>query len=171
MQYVETPMTSLLLIKSAAHSDRSGFAFVGMVLIVLCFAIGSSMVIDMLVAPASTLQTRRTQDRAAELREALRRFYLSHGGSAGVYPATLDALVADDAVACTLANNPAVAATYLTLQGWCGPYIDREFVEDAAAFKTDGWGTGFSFVQVTGVLTSCGPDRSCGTGDDIVFNP
>lgn len=120
---------------------------------------------------ALTRQNRDTAQKAAVLRGAIQSYQFSHGGVSGSYPGNLDALAVDDSTgACTMDNTP-TSTTYLLLQGWCGPYADRVFSQNSNDFKTDGWGTSFSFNSGTGVLTSYGPDKASGGGDDLVFNP
>ena len=172
-RFVEMQMISLLRFKSAPpfYLPSRGFGFLGMVMIILFSTIGGALLITMMQSALSTSKNGNTIQKKDQIREAVNRYFTSHGGTAGVYPAALDDLVTDDTVPCVIQNNPAIPATYLTLQGWCGPYIDRIFAENLNDFKTDGWGSSFLFTTATGVLTSCGPDKTCLTGDDLVFNP
>jgi hypothetical protein len=36
--------------------------------------------------------------------------------------------------------------------------------------EMDGWGTTFSWTSATGVLRSCGSNRTCGDSDDITYS-
>jgi hypothetical protein len=112
-----------------------------------------------------------TTTRVAALRVAITAYQKSHGGVAGPLPPSLSSLVTTDGTACAAINDPLQIATYLTLQGWCGPYIDGTFVQTSPDFQNDGWQQPFLFSSITGVITSCGPDQICGTGDDVVFTP
>ncbi len=48
--------------------------------------------------------------------------------------------------------------------GWDGPYIEEGLLEDA-------WGTAYQYDDSgDGTITSWGPDKSAGGGDDIVIN-
>ncbi len=123
-----------------------------------------------------TAQSRETTEKALALRTALQAYKLSHGGkTVGTYPADFNHLLTNlGEPACDVDNNPADVDTYLTLQGWCGPYVDQVFQNLPNDFKTDGWGTLFLFDQPSGNLTSCGPDRICGgagAADDLLFVP
>ena len=119
------------------------------------------------IDPSSmTRQNKETSDKAAALKSAIAASATNH---AGVRPAALKFLVVTDGAPCAMDNNPADGALYLTLQGWCGPYIDLRFKENPNDFQTDGWGVLFQYDSGTGFLTSCGPNRKCGDGDDLVF--
>ena len=109
-------------------------------------------------------------NKAAVLRAAINAYVLNHGGASGTNPPTLSSLVTTDGVACTT-DNTAAHSTYLTLQGWCGPYIDQIFTQALNDYETDGWGTLFQYNNSTAVIKSCGPNRTCGDSDDISFSP
>jgi competence protein ComGC len=150
--------------------NQDGFGLLAMVFLILTISI--SVITFMTVINPSTLTRKNvdTTNKAAILRSAVQSYRFSHGGASGTIPPTLDSLVTTDAVPCVMDNTPA-SSTYLYLQGWCGPYVDRVFVENSADFKKDGWGTLFSFNAGTSVITSCGPNLSCGDGDDLVYSP
>jgi hypothetical protein len=150
--------------------DQRGFGFIGMMLLLLVTTIGAGVIFTLTVPTASVHAMKTTTDRAASLHTSIANYRLSHGGSTGTFPTTLASLITTDGTAC-LANNTPASSLFHTLQGWCGPYIDIVYVQAATAYQTDGWGTAFSFNSTTGVLTSCGPDRVCGDGDDLAFNP
>jgi hypothetical protein len=121
-----------------------------------------------LVAPAlMTRNGRITVNRMDAIRSAVTTYKSHHGGT--TRPSVLAHLVTTDGgAACAIDNNTA-SATYKSLQGWCGPYLDVVFQEFATEYKTDGWGTEFRWVQATGALTSCGSNRTCGDSDDIAY--
>lgn len=158
--------------KKPAKKNRrdAGFGFLGMAVLVMLMTLGASIVYTLTTPTNSAIFNRQTQIKAVKLRSAITAYKMSHGGTAGTNPTTLAALVTDDAVACAMNNTPA-SVMYLTLQGWCGPYLDRENTNNLTDYQTDGWGTAFSYNNGTNVLTSCGVDRTCSTGDDLTFNP
>ena len=47
--------------------------------------------------------------------------------------------------------------------GWRGPYIDSS----VDGWDEDAWGTAYDYNSGARTITSCGPDLSCGNGDDI----
>jgi type II secretory pathway pseudopilin PulG len=151
--------------------DESGFGFIGMVFIVLLLAVSAITIALSVGSTLGAAQNRATDRRAKVLDWAIARYRTNHGGTAGTRPATLDALVVDESLPCAIDNDATHPSTYLTLQGWCGPYVDRYLTNAPQEFKTDGWGTAFLYAAGTGVLTSCGPDRNCGNGDDVVITP
>ena len=101
--------------------------------------------------------------RMEVLREGILRY---KSNNAGALPATLDVLVVPQSPACTADNN-STSATFQSLKGWCGPYVDQTVQQAVDEFKQDGWGTFIEYTPTT--LKSCGPDRVCGNGDDIVL--
>lgn len=139
-----------------------------MVLILLLLVLGGVALVTVVKPNFSTANLRTTNERVAELRVAIDAYKINHGGTTP--PPTLAALVTDDGVVCDLDNAPA-SATYLTLQGWCGPYIDQLFTNFPLQYQSDGWGKALSYNAATQVLLSCGPDLTCGNSDDITFAP
>ena len=162
------------LLRSKPTLDRvvgkDGFGLLSIVFMILTLSIGVITVMTVINPSALTRQNRDTAEKARILRAAIQSYNFSHGGIAGTNPPTLDDLVNTDHVACTMDNTP-THVTYLFLQGWCGPYVDQVFLQNLADFKTDGWGTTFGYNSGTAVITSCGPDRSCGGADDVTFSP
>ena len=134
----------------------------------LILAISLSAVMALSLAPPSILVERTvlTRDRLAGLKSAILKYYDDHGG---FYPVLLDLLTIDEGIPCEIDNDTG-SPTYQKLQGWCGPYLDPVFEEDANDFQTDGWGTLFEYDPLTGAAKSCGPDLLCGNGsvDDLV---
>jgi type II secretory pathway pseudopilin PulG len=156
---------------SPSHFKQSGFGLIGMILLLLLTALGAFALFQMMAPSASTKGMAITTTRVAALRVAINAYQKSHGGSAGTYPPTLSSLVTTDGTACTAINTPALTATYLTLQGWCGPYIDTIYGEASTDYQNDGWEQPFLYSSTTNIITSCGPNHVCGDGDDIAFNP
>jgi type II secretory pathway pseudopilin PulG len=154
-----------------SHSKKSGFGLIGMLLLLLLSSIGAYIIFSTMVPSASTKAMSITTTRVAALRVAILAYQKSHGGAAGTYPPTLSSLVTTDGTACTAINDPTQTATYLTLQGWCGPYIDSIYAQASSDFQKDGWEQLFLYSSTTNIITSCGPDHICGDGDDIAFSP
>jgi len=157
---------------SSCRSDSDGFGLLGVILLILAVALGSTAIFVMVAPSIANRANQETTEKAKTLRAAIQAFSKDHLTAAVAYPPTLDALVTTDGLPCG-ADNVKTSPTYLTLQGWCGPYLDQPILQNANDFKTDGWGTLFVFNNTTGVLTSWGPNRvdDSGGGDDLVFNP
>ena len=156
-------MTSLFLSKS---DRQKGFGMMGAILVILVTSISILGVIQLVSPGLMTRNGRLTMDRMDLISSAVVSYKTHHGGSSR--PTLLDHLVSTDGgAACAMDNTPA-SATYKKLQGWCGPYLDVVFQENGSEYKTDGWGTEFTWDSSTGTLTSCGANRSCGDSDDIV---
>lgn len=104
-----------------------------------------------------------TVSRLESLRAAILLYRTHH---AGANPGSLDDLVTATGPACTIDTNNA-SVTYRKFSGWCGPYIDQPIQQDVLSFKSDGWGT---LIQLSPAsLRSCGANRVCADGDDIVL--
>jgi hypothetical protein len=112
-------------------------------------------------------QSRMSQTIARmEKIQAAVALYRTHNGAA---PATLDALVTrPPATPVCSVDSDTASASYRTLRGWCGPYIDVSIQQAATLFKTDGWGMAFQYSATT--LRSCGQNRVCLDGDDIIID-
>lgn len=132
-----------------------------MVLVIM--TVTAAVFITMMMIPtAANRQVKETRTKGLALRAAIKIYQAQRA----VNPATLDVLVTPEAgQPCNMQN----ADINSKLQGWCGPYLDRVFVENANDYKTDGWAQTFQYDSVGDVITSCGPDRVCGTGDEISF--
>jgi type II secretory pathway pseudopilin PulG len=151
--------------------STAGFSFLGLILVILILSLTTA---GLLTVSQPSLSVRRmaiTQRRATELRRAINNYILSHGGTTGTNPPNLASLVTSDGTACTANNTPGAGSMYKTVQGWCGPYTDVVFTQDASAYRTDGWGTLFLYNSTTNILTSCGPNRVCGDSDDLAYGP
>gem|GEM_PF-5322463 len=132
-------------------------------LVILAISLSSVMVLSLAPPSVLTARTLVTRQRLTDLKSAIQKYYGDHGG---FYPVLLDLLQLDEGIPCEL-DNDSGSSTYLQLQGWCGPYLDSVFAEDSNDFQTDGWGTAFDYDPVSGSVKSCGPDRTCGNGDDL----
>ena len=164
-------MTSVLHFNfKKIYANEAGFSLLSLVFLILVISFAGIAVTSAILPSALTRQVRETTDKAAAIRAGIQTYAFNHGGIGGTHLPSLDTLVATDGVACALDLTPS-HSTYLSLQGWCGPYVDQVFLEDLNGFKTDGWGTLFTYDSTTTLLTSCGPNRTCGDGDDIAFAP
>ena len=149
-------------------SASRGFGVVGVMLTILLIALAVVGVIQLINPALMTRNGRLTIDRMEAIKSAVAKYKANHSGT--TYPTSLDHLVSTDGGAACSLDNASASATYKTLQGWCGPYIDVAFGENSAEFKTDGWGTLFSWTSGTGTLKSCGSNLTCGDSDDITYS-
>ena len=147
-------------------SDRRGFSLISVMLVILSISLAAVMVLALVPPSILTGRTIQTRERLIDIKGAIQKYYDDHGG---FYPVLLDLLMLDEGIPCEV-DNDSSSPTYQKLQGWCGPYLDSIFAEDPNDFQTDGWGTLFDYDPVTGAIKSCGPDQSCGNGDDLA-NP
>ncbi len=160
---------SLFKIPQTLSCD-SGFTLLSLVFLVLVISFSGIAVVTTLLPSALTRQIRETTDKAALIRAGVQTYAFHHGGVSGTHLPSLETLVTTDGIPCAF-DRLSTSPTYLSLQGWCGPYIDSVFLQNLNDYKTDGWGTAFAYDALTTVISSCGPNRTCGDADDISFSP
>ena len=141
--------------------DDQGFTFLGLILVVMIMAVFAAAFFIAIAPSDSTRDAQVTMQRADALRAGLRKFKLHNARTA---PANLSKLIVTTGVACTVDTNTG-SSTYKQLKGWCGPYLDQALSGDG--YQTDGWCVLFEYDGVT--LKSCGPNRTCGNGDDVTY--
>lgn len=142
-------------------SGEHGFGLMQVVFIMLAVAITASVAVMNSASSERSASPNLTYQRMDQIKEAVTRYRADGNGN----PPTLDALVTapGGATACAPDTNPA-SANFRKLRGWCGPYLNRE-AAGSDLTKRDGWK---SLLQYNGTtLVSCGPNRTCGDGDDI----
>ncbi|MFQ5901723.1 MAG: type II secretion system protein GspG, partial [Thermodesulfobacteriota bacterium] len=95
--------------------------------------------------------------------------YSSRGfrGDVGRFPANAEGLPA-------LVTNPGDPAwNRYTRTGWNGPYVDANIGDEFGqtnSYLRDAWGNNYVYDSTVSppTITSCGPNGSCGDGDDLV---
>lgn len=149
------------------NRSQSGFTLISVILILLVMAVGAASV-TLLISPGLvSRQARDTNEKATLLQESIDEYADHHLGTP---PPTLDSLVNDDGSGCIPDQDPGNGIYFAGLKGWCGPYLQSVFSEDAFGFKSDAWGVAFQYDPGTGSFYSCGPDQVCGTGDDLTYD-
>ena len=152
------------------YFDDRGFGLLSMVFVILTLSISAITIMTVINPSALTRQNQETEIKAKVLRSAIQSYQFSHGGRSGTNPPSLNDLSTTDGISCLIDNIP-TNTTYQLLQGWCGPYVDQIFSQNLNDYKTDGWGSVFTYDPVTTILTSCGIDKTCGGADDLTFAP
>jgi hypothetical protein len=135
------------------------------VLMIMTLALVASGMFVVLKPALNTGGSQVTTEKADILIKAIKTYQQQHSSAA---PPSLDDLVNPGTPTC-FADKTTTSLTYRTLQGWCGPYVDRVFSGAPSDFKNDGWSTVFQYGSIGPTLKSCGPDRTCGNSDDISF--
>jgi hypothetical protein len=156
----------LMISASPSEADaRAGLGLVSLMLVILTLSIAAITVMAVIAPSLATRQRLDTESKGKALRLGIDRYSSDTGSS----PTGFDDLVSPGAVSCGVntASNPPVRT------GWCGPYLEPLIVNAAndfgSEYKKDGWGVEFWYDVTGNALKSCGPDRSCGNGDDIEF--
>lgn len=159
-------MTSPLVFKRISRRPKPatphGFATIAVILLVFFTSITALLGFATKQSQQDLYALKISNERRAVLLAAIARYKTHHAGSP---PAALADLVSTTGAACAADADDTHGVLYRTLQGWCGPYVDRAFTGGALNYQTDGWGTLFSYDAVT--LKSCGPNKTCGNGDDL----
>jgi hypothetical protein len=133
-------------------------------LVILSVSLAAAVILAVVAPGLMSRNSRETNAKADRILSALNRYATDNSGT---YPPDLLSLVDGDPGTCNLVNDPG-DPNYSTLQGWCGPYLFRDFLEFPDGFQTDAWGTLFGYSGGVS-LQSAGPDREWGTGDDLSF--
>ncbi len=148
------------------HGAVRGFTLIEVILVVIIAGILATVALRSVALvgdAARTEETKQELDRLAEaivgraeLHSAGVRSDFGYVGDVGALPPNLDALV----------TNPGLAT-------WNGPYISNRFEQSAADFKTDAWGTPYTFAGID--ITSTGSGQSivrklAGSADELLRN-
>jgi type II secretory pathway pseudopilin PulG len=144
---------------TSPFSSSRGFSFLSVIFLLLIMSV--TVTIGYMAAPPVIRENKSalTIKRMEALREAALRFRAHNGGA----PTQLDHLATTNGAPCAIDTDTS-SPTYKSFTGWCGPYLDRDV--GGNVYRTDGWGTPFQYAAPT--VTSCGPNLTCGDGDDIV---
>jgi hypothetical protein len=116
----------------------------------------------LLTEPQNTVTAVAATQRQLDTVSAAIARYKADTGAA---PPNLNALVTRTGANCAPDLDPS-SPTFRALRGWCGPYLEQAIGD---LFQRDGWGQVLQFDGT--VLKSCGPNRTCGDGDDIAVTP
>ncbi|RZA08450.1 MAG: prepilin-type N-terminal cleavage/methylation domain-containing protein [Proteobacteria bacterium] len=152
-------------------SDRRGFTVIEILMVLVLLGILTAVAIPQFLNYGNDAKAAVTKDRLFALRSAIvGDARLVSGGrfsSAGYeihcvgLPATLADLITQPAAGiCASAYDP------FNQRGWRGPYVNNS----DGTYNADAWGTTIQYFTTSAplrTLRSCGPDKSCGTGDDI----
>jgi prepilin-type N-terminal cleavage/methylation domain-containing protein len=139
----------------------SGFTLIEILMVITLVAVLSAVALPQFIDFRDDARSAVTRDRLNSFRSSIlgdpgtgRTGYLTHFGSP---PPSLNALIVRGAQP---VYNP------VTKIGWNGPYVDGTVPD----WDRDAWGTALVYSGATRTLRSCGPNRSCGDGDDLTIS-
>lgn len=150
---------------TSSSTSEKGLGLIQVLFFLLFITISASVVVMNTTPIQKSGGSDLTWQRVDKIRAAIDSYRADVGSS----PSSLDALTSapSGSSTCSPDTNPS-SSTYRKLRGWCGPYLERD-PAGSDLQKRDGWGT---LLQYNGTsLVSCGPNRSCGDGDDITITP
>ncbi|MGZ3711942.1 MAG: hypothetical protein ACXVBE_09300 [Bdellovibrionota bacterium] len=153
-----------MIFPSRFNDSESGLGLISVVFLLATLTLAVSVAVISVQPTNSADAAAKTMSKMDVIGAAIVR-YRSYSGT---NPASVDALVTPPSPPtppCTADVNPA-SPTFRQLRGWCGPHLD---VDIASSYKSDGWGVALVYNGTN--LRSCGPNRICGDGDDIVTTP
>jgi general secretion pathway protein G len=149
--------------------ERAGFTLIEVMAVMLIIGIISALAIPRFSTILNDSRINKTKQRMMVLKKAIvgDADVTTSGGYANVgYEGDVGALPSskDD-----LKTKPALVSVYnkWTKKGWNGPYVKETSTDD---YKYDVWGTEIQYNAGARTLTSYGPDKQSGGGDDIVLN-
>ena len=144
--------------------DRAGFSLTEVLMAVLLIAILSVIGVTQFTNFAKDARISVNKDRMDALKKAItgdpklvaNGQYVSPGyeSQVGWLPTSLNDLV-------TVCSNCS-AYNYYTKTGWRGPYVSN-----LSGWNQDAWGIAFNYNGSNRTITSFGPDKGSGGGDDI----
>lgn len=142
---------------------ESGFTLIEVILVVLLIGILAGLAANLLTNTLDQARFDESQKKMTVLSNAMvgNPELMTNGvrsdfgfvGDIGRLPTALTELVTQGAL-------PAWNAA--TGVGWHGPYVPGDFAQNPDGYRTDGWGTLFTYASATGVVTSLGSDGAAG---------
>lgn len=154
------------MIRSAVQSER-GFSLVELLVVIVVIGIlaGAAMQsMDVAIKDARQIKTERELEMLAKaivgdpsVTNGTARSDFGYVGDIGAFPSNLQALY----------QNPGGYST------WDGPYVPPEFSQDSTGFKTDEWGTLYSYsggltISSTGSGATISKKIADATGDYLL---
>lgn len=147
--------------------SESGFTVVEILMVILLVGIISTVAIPQFIDFSDEASGTVTQERLVALKTAIigdaraissQGQYLQPGfvNHLGTLPASLN----DLRVQGTYPSYDAFRKT-----GWRGPYISTTVPD----WNLDGWKVPLQYSATTRTIRSCGPDKTCGSSDDITI--
>jgi general secretion pathway protein G len=142
---------------------KAGFTLIEVILVILLIGIMAGLAANLLTNTLDQARFDEAQKKMTVLSNAIVgnpdlntngiRSDFGFVGDIGRLPTALTELVTQGAL-------PAWSAA--TGVGWHGPYVPGDFAQNPDGYRTDGWGTLFTYTSATGVITSLGSDSAAG---------
>jgi len=146
-----------------SHFKRAGFSLISVMISLMALTVTTSLFLLNSTSQNSQQELLITTERIKNLAVAIADYKENNS----IAPTNLDQLVTKSvADADCDVDTDTASPTYRQMSGWCGPYLKITFAEDGESFKIDGWGT--LFQHTSAYVRSCGPNKTCGDGDDII---
>ena len=146
-----------------AVARGAGFTLIEVILVVLLIGILAGLAANLLTNTLDQARFDESQKKMTVLSNAMVgnpdlntngvRSDFGFVGDIGRLPTALTELVAQGALP---------AWDIATGVGWHGPYVPGDFAQNPDGYRTDGWGTLFTYASATGVVTSLGSDGVAG---------
>jgi prepilin-type N-terminal cleavage/methylation domain-containing protein len=145
------------------EQGKPGFTLIEVILVILLIGILAGLAANLLTNTLDQARFDEAQKKMTVLSNAMvgNPDLMTNGvrsdfgfvGDIGRLPTALTELVTQGAL-------PAWSAA--TGVGWHGPYVPGDFAQNPDGYRTDGWGTLFTYASATGVVTSLGSDGAAG---------
>ena len=152
-------------------NSNQGFTLIEVLMVIALIAVLAAIGVPNYINYGNDAKTSVTNDRMNQLKLAIvgdsrvvsagsfsKQGFIAH---CQVVPSALaDLVVMPGSGVCAAVYNP------FNQTGWRGPYVSTTDPH----WNQDAWGTAYVYDSAGRTITSCGPDLTCGNGDDIVLS-
>lgn len=162
----------------ANRKSSEGFTLLELIILLILVGLLAAVAVPKYLDLSQQSQINATQKKMQELKIAIlgnpdaiaagRYTRPGYWGDVGQLPSALADLI----------TKPGGVSSFdkFTRRGWNGPYLDTQQTAGSYVALQDAWGTAFSYSTPSGVtgrrfiITSFGPDKASGGGDDITMD-
>jgi prepilin-type N-terminal cleavage/methylation domain-containing protein len=145
--------------------SQLGFTIIELLMVILIMGILAKVAISSYVDFAKDAKSSVTNTRLTELKTAILGDARIVSSGRFVSPGFINQTGNAPLTLADLASQGTYSAyDPFSKKGWNGPYVNATAEPN---WGKDAWGVTFQYNAVARTIKSCGPDKICGTADDI----